>query len=180
MQSLLLLIALLAAPHGASQRQVQTYRYDALGRLDRLTYDGATTISYDWDGGGRIATKSVTPQPPQASGGGGGSSRCFVATAAYGSALAPEVEALREFRDTQLRQHAAGRAFIAWYERTSPPLAAWIADRPFARATARALLAPLLLAIGHPGAATASALVLLAALLLARRRYFALRSKRSG
>ncbi len=163
---------LLAAPQVVPQRQVQTYRYDSDDRLTRLTYDGATTISYDYDAAGRIGTKSVTPRPPSSGGGGGGGgSRCFVATAAFGSPLEPEVAALREFRDAHLRPHRAGRAFVAWYERTSPPLAAWIADRPWARAVARGLLAPLLLAIGHPRVAAFAVALALCAWIAGRRRW---------
>ena len=59
--------------------------------------------------------------------------KCFVATAAYGSSLAPKVMTLRQLRDTRLRGNRLGRWAIRVYERYSPPLADWIAGRPVAR-----------------------------------------------
>ncbi len=75
------------------------------------------------------------------SGGGGGS--CFIATAAYGSPMAKEIQVLREFREQVLRPNAAGRWFIDRYERYSPPAAEYIAKHPRLRATVRLLLRPL-------------------------------------
>jgi hypothetical protein len=40
---------------------------------------------------------------------------CFVATVVYGNANAPQVQALRGFRDTVLMQSAPGRAFVNFY-----------------------------------------------------------------
>jgi hypothetical protein len=40
---------------------------------------------------------------------------CFVATAVYGDTNAPQVQALREFRDNVLARSAAGKAFINFY-----------------------------------------------------------------
>ena len=83
-------------------------------------------------------------------GGGGGAVACFIATAAYGSYLDPHVATLREFRDRRLLTNAPGRAFVAWYYRVSPALAAEIAARPMARAAARLTLTPIVYGIAHP------------------------------
>ena len=62
---------------------------------------------------------------------------CFIATAAYGSPLRPEISVLRQFREEILRQHFAGRLFITFYEWASPPLAKWIENRPSVRSMVR-------------------------------------------
>jgi hypothetical protein len=43
-------------------------------------------------------------------------SDCFVATAVYGDINAPEVRALRAFRDTKLKQTKTGRVLVNIYE----------------------------------------------------------------
>lgn len=48
---------------------------------------------------------------------------CFIATAVYGDIYAPEVVALRRFRDETLQKTQAGRFFIKWYYRVSPSIA---------------------------------------------------------
>ena len=78
------------------------------------------------------------------------SGSCFIATAAYGSPLAPHVQALRDFRDRHLRRSSLGRAFIRLYEEYSPPLAALIARHQSLRLAARVALTPLVLAVEYP------------------------------
>ncbi len=76
---------------------------------------------------------------------------CFIATAAYGSHLEPEVLVLRGFRDRVLQRSSWGRAFIAWYYRVSPPVADWIRHREWARAATRAALTPVIMGVKYPG-----------------------------
>lgn len=87
---------------------------------------------------------------------------CFVATAAYGSAMHPRVVELRHFRDQVLMKSSAGRAFVAFYYRHSPPVARYIAERPAARAAARIALWPVVMFASSPGAGS----LVLAALLM--------------
>jgi uncharacterized repeat protein (TIGR01451 family) len=84
-------------------------------------------------------------------------SGCFIATAAYGSPLEAHVQVLREFRDRYLQRTAIGRAFIRFYYRHSPPVAAVIARHEWLRLLVRGLLTPLVLAIEFPGRALAIA-----------------------
>lgn len=67
---------------------------------------------------------------------------CFVATAAYGSAWEPNVATLRGFRDQCLMTSPVGRGAVELYYAASPPLAAWIAERPWARGATRVALTP--------------------------------------
>jgi hypothetical protein len=74
----------------------------------------------------------------------GKSSNCFIATAAYGSPLATEVDILRQFRDETLRLFVAGRLFIRTYESISPPFARWLSGHNRLRAVVRSCLAPVI------------------------------------
>ena len=71
-------------------------------------------------------------------------SGCFIATAAYGSPLEPQVELLREFRDRFLTTHAPGRVLTKLYYTISPPMAEWIAHHDTARTAVQIGLLPLL------------------------------------
>ena len=77
-------------------------------------------------------------------------SRCFIATAAYGSGDAEQVMVLRRFRDEHLVGHPAGDWFVQTYYRLSPPVADVIAERQWARAAVRGLLQPVVLAVRAP------------------------------
>jgi hypothetical protein len=70
-------------------------------------------------------------------------SPCFVATAAYGSPLAPRVGALRRLRDRHLRNHALGRALVRVYETVGPVAADAIRGHETRRAIVRAALDPI-------------------------------------
>ncbi len=102
-------------------------------------------------------------------GGGGGGGGCFIATAAYGSYLDPHVRTLRIFRDRHLAGNPIGRSLIALYYAWSPPAARFIAAHPAARAATRLVLAPVVLAAGHPIGALAAALALFAMLAVGAR-----------
>lgn len=79
--------------------------------------------------------------PCGSSGGGGG---CFIATAAFGSALEPHVALLREFRDSFLLTNGPGRLFVDYYYTYSPPLAEFIGQSELLKSIVRVALLPLI------------------------------------
>ena len=98
---------------------------------------------------------------------------CFIATAAYGSKLAPGVVLLRSFRDQYLLTNTLGKAFVEYYYHNSPPIAAYISRHEPLKAGVRVLLLP---AIGiaytafHPSLLVL-AIFLLGTLVLYRKKY---------
>ena len=92
---------------------------------------------------------SNTPPPSAVSTGASSGGGCFIATAAYGSAMAPEVELLRAFRDRVLMTNAAGRVFVSVYYRYSPPVADLIRPHDAARAAVRAALWPVVWSVRY-------------------------------
>jgi hypothetical protein len=80
----------------------------------------------------------------------GGKSSCFIATAAYGSSLEPHVAVLRAFRDNYLLTNRAGRSFVRFYYRCSPPLANLIARHPGLRMMTRWALTPIVYGVLYP------------------------------
>ena len=95
---------------------------------------------------------------------------CFIATAAYGSALDPHLDSLRYFRDSYLLNNRPGRAIVAFYYKYSPPLANFIADRDWLRTIVRAILTPMVYAIEYPGLASLAVIAMIALLVTWRQR----------
>ena len=62
---------------------------------------------------------------------------CFIATAAYGTDTAKEIDILREFRDTVLLPNSLGAKFVSLYYRTSPPIANFISQHEVLRTVVR-------------------------------------------
>lgn len=81
--------------------------------------------------------EAVTPVPDLRNKG------CFIATAAYGYYSAPEVRALREFRDRYLMTNAPGKAFVQWYYHYGPIGAEYLNTHPRLKPLVRIALIPL-------------------------------------
>jgi hypothetical protein len=75
-----------------------------------------------------------TPSTPPPTGG------CFIATAAYGTPTAEQIDVLREFRDSVLLESTMGSQFVALYYQLSPPVADFISGSSFLRTLVRELL----------------------------------------
>jgi len=71
-----------------------------------------------------------------------GAGWCFIATAAYGTSMAEEIEILREFRDEYLLTNPVGQALVEFYYGVSPPIAEFITEHPSLKPIVRAGLLP--------------------------------------
>ena len=68
---------------------------------------------------------------------------CFIATAAYGTPFAEEIDVLRNWRDDFLEASYPGRAFIKAYYSLSPPVADNISESEGKRKIVRTALGPI-------------------------------------
>lgn len=75
-------------------------------------------------------------------------SECIIATAAFGSNLAPQVQLLRDFRDNHILSTAAGSSFMnvfnSWYYSFSPYVADYERGQPWMQQMVRTAIYPLL------------------------------------
>jgi hypothetical protein len=99
-----------------------------MGKLTNFGQQIVLRIDFDV---GRDATVTVTVPAV-----------CFIATAAYGTPMAEEIQILRRFRDEYLLTNALGEAFVSFYYRRSPPVAEFITEHPGLRPVVRAALLP--------------------------------------
>jgi hypothetical protein len=97
-------------------------------KLKKFGEEVALTISFDV---GRNSTLTISV--PEI---------CFIATAAYGTPMAEEIQILREFRDEYLLTNPLGQALVEVYYGVSPPIAEFITEHPSLKPLVRAGLLP--------------------------------------
>ncbi len=100
------------------------------------------TVSFDIAVGEAYA-QSTTPPPTKDNGGG-----CLIATATFGSELAPQVQQLRELRDNKILQTESGisfmRTFNEFYYSFSPAIADFERENPIFKEGVKITLIPML------------------------------------
>jgi hypothetical protein len=91
------------------------------------------------------STESAKETTSVKSGNGGG---CLIATAAYGSELAPQVQMLREIRDNQLMNTESGSAFMTTFNELyysfSPIIADYERENPYFKEAVKLAITPML------------------------------------
>ena len=72
---------------------------------------------------------------------------CLIATAAYGTELAPQVQLLREVRDNTVMSTSSGMAFMTGFNQLyysfSPTIADWERENPMFQQSVRAFITPM-------------------------------------
>jgi hypothetical protein len=127
-------VTVTVAPASAGSKQ----RFVVSGLLPGTDYSVAIRGRDGCYQDGAIATTRITTAPAI----GAEVDACFIATAAYGSLMANDVELLRHVRDAYLSHTALGELAVEAYYTFGPGVAAVIAPSELLRATARAALAP--------------------------------------
>jgi hypothetical protein len=92
-----------------------------------------------------VGEANAQPDTPPVNDNGGG---CLIATAAYGSELAPQVQQLRELRDNTILQTKSGNSFMTafneFYYSFSPVIADFERENPIFKEGVKVTLTPML------------------------------------
>ncbi len=131
----------------AEQVEYSRFEHPLAGTLNvGMIHEGGRYMFFPYTQYLQTTTVHVATDVPVSGGGGTdeGGGGCFIATAAYGSALHPHLHLLREVRDRYVGNTVTGRLFLAAYERYSPPLAALIDRHEVLKSLTRFALLPLL------------------------------------
>jgi hypothetical protein len=139
---------------GTPEKDFSFLRWDTSGGVSVSDRNSATTTcTIAGDGTLKLVQQETqSPQPPGEWGGPESiTQRCIIATAAYGSTMAPEVVHMRHVRDNMIGSTPIGNILVSgfntFYYSWSPPVAQWIADSEGLRTTFRVLLLPISAAV---------------------------------
>ncbi len=110
-----------------------TYAAPLSGLTSGTKYDFKAQVRYDSTVIGGTTLQFTTSTPPPSIG-------CFIATAAYGTPTAKQIDVLREFRDVVLLKSTVGSRLVDFYYRTSPPIADFISKHDVVRTLVRELV----------------------------------------
>jgi len=118
----------------ADTRGAYVQEKDGLRAPAEATYVRIRLMGKDWAKGGEARFDGIGFYPVGRD--------CFIATAAYGTPMAEEVQVLRDFRDGYLITNPVGQALVGLYYRVSPPMAEFIDEHPVFKPAVRMGLAP--------------------------------------
>ncbi len=110
-----------------------TYTEKLTGLASKTTYEFVAQLRY-------VDTVIEGATRPFTTATGASPSFCLIATAAYGTPTAEQIDVLREFRDAVLLEDAAGSQFVALYYQLARPISDLIARSDLSRAIVRELL----------------------------------------
>ena len=117
----------------SSSASTGSFTLSIVGTSGSLTHSVSVAIT--------ITSGATTTTAPPSPG-------CIIATATYGSELAPEVQLLRSFRDKSILRTVAGSSFMtgfnAWYYSFSPTVADYLTQHPAERTIMKVALYPLI------------------------------------
>ena len=135
----------------ASSIYVGTHMWDIVTTSDLKEFDKTKSVLFDVIDSFRhpaspVAQAEAIPSTstPDSNEGGG----CLIATAAFGSEMAPQVQFLREIRDNTVLQTQAGTSFMTgfnqFYYSFSPAVADYERENPMFKEAVKLTLTPLL------------------------------------
>jgi peptide/nickel transport system substrate-binding protein len=124
-----------SVPITEKSQTYKTAKYSLVAESDQYTSDPVTL-------------QATGPGLSSSSGNNQTKSGCLIATAAFGSELAPQVQELRSFRDGIALQTLAGSSFMnvfnGWYYSFSPQVADYERGQPWLQSVVKASIYPLL------------------------------------
>lgn len=137
---------------GLNPSTIYYYRIKAYGRTGESPYSSEVSVKTNETSSGDI--------------------NCFIATAVYGTPLAPEIEVLRKFRDRYLITNAPGRLFVRFYYAVSPSIAEVIKNHKGLKFVTRIMLTPLVYMTKYPEIAVAIIFIFTIALFVRKKKRF--------